>query len=314
MYRWIFMAALSALFAVSAVADSMCGFSRGMIGTKAVGYVWPFSLLNRELNPHSSDCALSAFAEPGMDEPEGDKIPCYKFRHVRTPYIDGGPGWRPMEGPTKWAESEYFALLVFDVEAGFFEVERMSGERVWVNARTPSRVASLETQFRDDVVPTETGIYRGPSFDQPIGQAGRDGLLMEQQGINREAWDEFFRHDVFDLYKELGTFKSGDLWSFLARSVWENGLEMQYRNLHIVIDDDGREWLKADQYVLQHPSAVVFEEDLVGNFDVSVEEKDRLRRLTDNRVESEILRTVYFPHREPNGTIIMVMTDGLGCD
>ena len=69
----------------NAYADSFCGFDNGLIGTKAIGYVAPFSLKTEIYE--AGICELKVHKSPTIDS-ISDILSCTTFQHIPSQYID----------------------------------------------------------------------------------------------------------------------------------------------------------------------------------------------------------------------------------
>jgi len=79
-------------------------------------------------------------------------------------------------------------------------------------------------------------------------------------------------------------------------------LDIRYDVHAIIRDTDGREWLETKEYLG------------LSTYDFFAEEESSLIYNDVQSIRSKAGRTIYFPYREPSGTITMVMTSPPDCD
>ncbi len=298
----------------TAAADSWCGFQNGLIGTKARGYIQPGRLepydLDAGLNPNTVDCAVSVYAAPIEDSaPIGTRL-CHTFHHVPSPYVD------TIESAEQRPVSDYFSFQVFDSDGKFIQIQTHAGERVWVKKLRNSTLQPAAYRYREGSTPSQSASYATPylssAYNTPMG-----GYFRSKDRIYHLAPDEI---DAFLQLKALQPLVTAGIIDpqapekFLELPINKGGLELSYRYVELIKDDEGREWIKAEAYL-----------EITGGYPYFLSEMDHglseaeLQKLEDafrdfKIVESAPLRTVYFPHREPSGTITMVLTNGDYCD
>lgn len=128
----------------------------------------------------------------------------------------------------------------------------------------------------------------------------------------------FFNHDVFKTLESYGIFNPNHIEAGKLATHYGDFLYAAYDVKAIIKDKQGREWLKAEEYL----DISVF--DFWHFVEKALEAEGKTLSQDDHELidsasydetfRSEAGRTVYFPYREPSGTITMVMTDGPECD
>jgi len=292
----------------TAFADSSCGLDKELIGTKAIGSIGPRSLANHKYEYEPPLCELNVFEAPagtGIAE----VMPCNHFMPLRE------------EG----LQSDYYRLKVFDADGIWLQLSLKNGEKKWAQQIFASPTAYPYQHISNDApayvnksIPTQTGIYDEPRLDKPALYRG------QQLGYLTDAWIdwtiplEFFSHDGFKLLKKYGAFDSKHIEQGKLATHYGDFLYAAYDVKAIIKDAQGREWLKAEEYlgVAGYNFLAFIEKNIdVKDKQFSDAENDLINKIVHQGIlRSKAGQTVYFPYREPSGTITMVMTSGPDCD
>lgn len=315
-FRIMSVFALGLLTSSYAYADSFCGFEQGLIGTKAIGMVMPSSL---ELETYETGkCEIKAF-----DAPSGDKgptvLPCTDFQHVPSVYIDGyeTKGFDPVG-------SEYFWFLVFNARDQWVEIALKSGEKKWTLLESqhdaefdyqylPGKEIKLFAQN-----PTQGMMFSEPRLDKPVGYMGQFLRGISDDWIDQAIPHDFFNNEVFQILADNGGFDPNHIEEGKLATHYGKFLHVAYDVKTIIRDDEGREWLKAEEFLtISYMDFWDYVEIDLAALGKPLSEED-LRKINNSELmldfRSKAGRTVYFPYREPSGTITMVMTSGPDCD
>lgn len=320
--RTLFLLATVFALNLSAKADSWCGFEAGLVGTTAIGYVMPWELLpnNTEGNPYTDEvavtCSVSSYATSDPSQATVNTRSCNEFEFVPSRYVpedEENPGASP-----------YFAFLVYSAQHNMAEVRLQTGQPLWVRH---NRSYSFKFAANDNIshghgtihlpsfegAPTETTIHLSPSFDDEtepfVDLLKQDPSLFERNSNIQK----FFNDPVFGLLDALSLYDPSQKRAYLETPSWETQFETSYNGIRLLEDENGFQWLEAEEVLVQHTLWQVNHLDVDG-LDVSDEEKQRLKALAYTSAISDPLRTVYFPYRSPDGTILMVLTQGVACD
>ena len=168
-------------------------------------------------------------------------------------------------------------------------------------------------------IPTQTGIYDEPRLDKPAQYQG------QQLGYLTDSWIDYtiplglFSHDIFKGLESYGIFNSNHIEAGKLATHYGSFLYASYDVKAIIKDEQGREWLKAEEFLDVAPFDFWY--FVEKNLEAQGKKLSRVDHeliidgaSIDETFRSEVGRTVYFPYREPSGTITMVMTDGPDCD
>ena len=299
----------------AAYADSFCGYDAGLIGTKGIGSIPPWGLKDITIELETYACTVLVYDKESKPSPEietaSQSYPCEDFIHMPSPYVDDYKGSKYQPEGFPIASSEYFRFLVFDSQDDKVLISLRTGEEKWVEMKNPGRW-SFPYKYQGEGVkatigfssPTQSGIYSEPRFDSPDRVRGEFIKPLWVSRFGDDAYEKFFQNPFFqDLARKGKINIEGQKIGEFVNKVG-SGFEIIYDVEEIIRDDEGREWLKASErfsqsvfyYDWKHPSP---EDDK--NFD-------------GEAFVSDPIRTVYFPYREPSGTITMVMVDGFVCD
>jgi len=238
---------------IQAFADSFCGFDTGLIGTKAIGYVSPISLETHKYE--SGVCELNVF--DGASKASVMAIhPCTDFQHVPTPYIDGyeTEGFDPLG-------SDYFYLQAFDVKEDWVQISLKSGEKVWTESKYPNS-SRLPYQYvagqrfephQFSGYPTQSTIFSAPRLDKPDSYFGQYFRSMTNiwmnDWIDQEIPLDFFSQDVFKIMAKYDAFNPDHIEQANLATHYGDFFEIRYNVRAIVKDDEGREWLEAEEFL-----------------------------------------------------------------
>ena len=310
-----------------AYADSFCGYDENLIGTKAIGDVRPYQVDMHEYKVGGYDekgyitsrdalCAVKAYDAPSEDlTPE--ILPCADFMHVPSEYV-GNDSDRNLN-----ISSEYYAFLAFDAADGWAELALNEGGKKWVKSKNKRGFDLPYHYISDDAQvtgllshPTQSLIFTAPDLKTRHPYFGDYKRTIGARWLRGVVPADFFDHPIFELLESYGLYDPKKLKSGVLPDYHEL-LELTYEVTSIVKDHEGREWLKAEEYL---GLSLVFLTDRIeyasgkeGNV-FSQEQRQAIRALGSEQHKSTSLGTVYFPYREPSGTITMVMTDGPDCD
>lgn len=312
----------SALFVEAhASADSWCGFEAGLVGTKAIGYAMPSRLApnNTEENPYTDEaaanCSVLAYTDADRSTAIEELRSCGDFEYVPSQNI-----WDE-KNP---AASEYFAFLVYSSVNDMAEVRLQSGASRWVRH---TRSYNFRFAANNDIhfghgdshlgsfegSPTATTMHNSTSFDavtEPFNElVERNPSLLESNPSIRGFFDE----PVFDLLEAVKLYDPSEKQAYLDAPSWDTQFEPSYIGIKLHNDENAHQWLEAEEVLVQHTAWQLDRAD-VDALDISEDEKDRFKALLSKRVTSEPVRTVFFPYRSPDGTILMVLTQGAACD
>lgn len=317
----IFMTALTATFiGTPANADSFCGFDEGLIGTKATGYVHPLALSTHNIELET--CEITVFDTPDESSVATTAL-CTDFLNVPSIYLDES------EAASMAAiESEYFRLQVFGsqdlwVQLAFKDGEN-KGEKKWVKKDYASASDALYQIRSDDSPvqiagshPSQAAIYDAPRLDKPARYMGQYMRGISDGWIDQTIDMSFFQEEVFQILKSHDLFDPNHIEAAKLATHYGDILLIGYEVTDIIQDEDGRQWLEAQEYL--SISYWAFWDYLELALDaqdkeLSAQERDQLdEALSGGEFRSKAGRTVYFPYREPSGTITMVMSDGPNC-
>lgn len=306
----------------TAYADSFCGYDAGLIGTKAIGYVAPYRLKDVVIEPETYDCTVSAYDELPVTNTEittnfkSQSYRCRDFIHMPSPYVDGYNGNENNPKGFPIAKSDYFSFLVFDSSDTKVQISLRTGEKKWVEAKKHADL-SFPYQYKGegiasiigDKAPTQSGFYSAPRLNAPavpitdyIGVYTRP---IPEHIFDGEAQLKFFQHPFFQYLANEGKIKieEGKIAEYVNDI--NSDFEIIYNVEEIIKDDEGREWLKTNERFLQ----------TTHNSDWDSRPYEQEGKNTDwSRVISDPIRSIYFPYREPSGTITMVMVQEGWCD
>ena len=317
---------LAALPASLANADSWCDFEVGMIGSKAIGFVSPASLEpydgedNRYNDEAAKTCELVSYDGPDPELSSSQSRPCAAFVHVPSGYVTDvdqkGLGDTP-------AESEYFMIQVFSHQGDMLEVELRSGDRVWLKS-TRRYLTSFD--FQPNTVIGHRGaawtnlsgeiaasaVFLAPDLDaiDPEVSVAKFQMVYSEDLLERAG--SFFEQPVFEMLAATGKYDPGDTLGHVNAPPWESGFAVGYEVVEVWQGPEGPSWYKVNEYLEQSTYWIVERED-IRDLDVSDAKKALFEDQLYKRFQSEPLRTVYIPFREPDGSISTVLSDAL-CD
>jgi len=299
-----------------AYADSFCGFDERLIGTKAIGSVSPRQL--ESLISETDICMLNLFDTPNETN-EQNTTACMDIQYLPSRFFNyEEEGFDPLA-------SDYFQFQAFDADGIWVQLALKTGQRKWAKQKNinPERYPYYHTTddapvFVNRKIPTQTGIYDEPRLDKPSQYKG------QQLGHLTDDWIDYtiplglFNHDIFKRLETYGVFNSSHIEVGKLATHYGEFLYAAYDVKAIIKDKEGREWLKAEEFLDVAPfdfwHFVAKELDAQGK-KLSRNDRELIDSASyDETFRSDAGRTVYFPYREPSGTITMVMTDGPDCD
>lgn len=310
---------VSLVMSPMAHADSFCGFDEGLIGTKAIG-----SISARQLDAHRYEyekgvCEITIFADPA---PTSAPLvqPCKDFKHLPSANIDG-----QQEEDFNPVTSDYFRLQVFDAEDIWVQVALKDGTKKWAKQKSARptaypyhHISNDAPAFVDRYIPTQTGIYDKPRLDAPAQYMGQYFREMTDAWIDWTIPLDFFSDEFFEILAAYNVFNPDHIEAGKLESHYGEFLHAAYDVKAIIKDYEGREWLKAEEYLdISYFDFWHYAEKKIEAQDKTLSEEDRElleTRFMQDSFRSKAGRTVYFPYREPSGTVTMVMTDGPECD
>jgi len=295
---------------------NFCGFDEGLIGTKAIGSVAPNSLNTHKYEEHV--CELNVYAAPS-DAAEASVISCRNFQNIpnRNAHFDN-ENYDPIQ-------NGYFQLLAFDATDDWVQIASISGDKKWVQQISASPTEYPYQHISNDApayvnrnIPTQTGIYDEPRLDKPAQYKGQQFGYLTDSWIDYTIPLDFFSHEIFKVLKTYDLFDPNHIEGGKLATHYGDFLYVGYDVKAIIKDKDGREWLKAAEYLTVSPHdywGLIDNQIESQGITLSEEERLRIRDAGEGpKIRSKAGQTVYFPYREPSGTIIMVMTSGPDCD
>jgi len=298
----------------TAFADSFCSFDEALIGTKAIGYISPTSLDNHEYDYETALCTLTAYEAPS-ETAEATIEPCTDFINVPSKFETNLP-----------VTSEYYRLMIFDADELWLEISQKTGEKKWIK-KTPSfpnnhipyhYISDDAPASVYDSSPTQSGVYSEPRLDKPAQYNGQQFGYLTDSWIDYTIPLDFFSHEIFKILKTYGVFDPNHIEGGKLATHYGGFLYAGYDVKAIIKDKDGREWLKAEEYLTVSPHdfwGLIDNQIEAQGITLSEEERLRIRDAGEGpKIRSKAGQTVYFPYREPSGTITMVMTSGPDCD
>ena len=303
--------ALSITMSQAAYADSFCGYDAGLIGTKAIGYIAPYAVKDITILPPSYDCTVSAYDEitnSKLVNAQPNSYSCDEFIHMPSPYVDGFAGNENNPKGFPIAASDYFAFLVFNAKDDLAQISLRSGDMKWVkvskNKVFPYHYRGEDTKvFITDSRPTQSGIYSAPDLTSPDRLRGSFDRPIRDWILEGDIQRKFFNHPFFEYLARENKVNFETGLAEYANDI-NSDFAILYKVQSIHKDQDGREWLKASEYLYQ----------ALHNYDWVWESAPQEEGNNESEITSAPIRTVYFPYREPSGTITMVMTQGGYCD
>ena len=313
---------VTVLFALSistqANADSFCWYDEGLIGTKAIGHVSLYKLLSPEALAKTGGCELAVYDDIPVTEAPPTVMACTEFINIRTMNFFGatGPDYDPRN-------NEYFRLLAFSTQDNWAQISLKNGDKKWVShheANTfnfpyfydhPHNSAVLRA-----VYPSQGSVYAEPRLDKPDAYFNAFFRNVYPSWFHGDVLKDFFEHPLFEIMETNGIIDKKDMEQ-PALGPYEDFFHITYHVTDILKDAEGREWLEAGERLSVIPHSVPENvKYLAKQKDIELSEEDmlKLHKIADKEIKSGVVRTVYFPYREPGGTITMVMTDGPNCD
>lgn len=311
---------------VPANADSWCDFETGLLGSRAIGYEAPgsFEPYDWTANPLAGaalkNCQLLTFETPENEELSGTLRSCGDFVHVPSAYVTDENNQGLGEHP---AESEYFMIQIFEARGSWARVKMKEGDFKWLKSKrrhgfslyftrtAAARHRGVAWSLKNEIgVPTR--VYTAPDLravDETV-HAERFQLRYSEEHI--QGAEPFFGQPVFEMLESVGKFDPNNVLEHINAPVWQSGFAVQYLASDVVEDASGMLWFKADEVLTQETLWNV-ERSEIDNLGVSDHDKARFKDTLYKRYESDPFRTVFFPFRTPDGTILTVLSDPF-CD
>lgn len=297
-------------------ADSFCGFDEGLIGTKAIGYVSPFYI-----GGYDYDAGICEVEIVDSKSNQSNPIvkPCIDFQHVPSSNIDhyaDEDGFDPVG-------SDYFQFQVFDAQDLWVQIALKSGQKKWTKLKSQPYGAFPYQYVPGKEIksyaghPTQGMIFSEPRLDKPAYYLSGFLRNITDFWIAQTIPPDFFQHEVFQLAAQYDVFDPSHIENAKIATHYGEFLHIGYDLKDIIRDDEGREWLKAQEYLTisryDFEHFVEREAEALGK-PLSKEDSRRLLQIDYHNLRSDAGRIVYFPYREPSGTITMVLSDGPDCD
>lgn len=313
--RFLYALTSSLLLSLPAWADSFCGFDAGLVGTKAIGYASPVNLDSHKYE--TGICELNIFETPSEDAPSSI-FKCTDFKHVPSLYIDNyeEEGFDPLA-------SDYFYLQVLDAKDNWAQLILKTGETKWVKKKSPGPFifpykyeGNKTTTSTEPSYPTQSAVYSEPRLDKADPFHGHYLRKVTDGWIDSQVNLEFFNSEIFKLMELHGLFNANHIEEGKLATQYADFLHIAYEVTGIIRDEDGREWLKAQEVLeLSYHDLAHYVHNTLNEQDakISSEVEFQIHDIFWDHARSKAGRTVYFPYRDPSGTITMVMTDGPNC-
>jgi len=303
-------------FAGTALADSFCGYDEGLIGTKAIGS-YPPAMMKTFQNDDDA-CQLFVFDTPPQDTSAPEVMDCHDFKRMPSFYVD-----QSLEQGYPTYKSEYFQFLIYDMAGTALQLELKSGGIKWAQLDSKYPVKFTYHYREDDpevsmqwATPTQSAMFEAPDLSKRDPYFGDFYRKMSDRWFDRVVPYDYYSDPIFSVLERYGLFDPNDIEG-MNLSRYADLFEITYETKKIVKDDDGREWLEAEEF-LSIPEFGLFEKI---KKKLEAEEKElseddiaKFIKITNSISKTGPLRTVYFPFREPSGTITMVMSYGSYCD
>ena len=295
MMRLFLALCISVLFTPLARADSWCQYEQNLVGTQAIGYIFPDSGDRNVYDHEKQICKIAAHTEP-------DKIAsielydCGDFVHVPVPFQSNretlkATGFEP-----------YFGIFVFNTNDKWLALRLNSGSDVWIELKYlkaafhhNSGVITPETAKGMQGVSLHEEVYLSPDFASGVPRpdtsaAEHETFLAEtmmQLGLPAEA------------YRTILTSR----WS-------QEFITFRYRVNNLIKANDGSEWFEADEHLVVDATYIDR-----ANFPNLFENREDLPSTVRSQLyTSDEGRTIYLPFKDASGVVISIPTLGPGCD
>ena len=116
---------LSGVLSLPAHADSWCRYEQNLIGTKAIGYVFPYALPGGTYDLDRGVCNIAGRDTPSISA-GATSYACSDFIHTPVEPLPEAATDRVT------GLEEYFSILVFEARAPWLAMRVQSGKTVWV--------------------------------------------------------------------------------------------------------------------------------------------------------------------------------------
>ena len=284
---------ITLLFSSTASADSFCGFVGGLVGTKAIGAVYPQSIgAIRDAND-TSRCWVDVETETG----ERRTLDCWDLQWVSSEYVVEDPeigfdqDWRnPLD-------NDYFLVVIESQNQNRVALRTRSGERIW-GVLADERYAILYDHSGSESSLSELSgwttsdtVYSTPDFQNPVSK--RFGHAEAHRFLAGLV------DDPRRIAAEIETKWNDPGWRY------ENNLgstDFSYQPTAVVASADGYTWLEAEETLAMNvafegPKRAFIKAEAYGT----------------TSFESDVIRTVFIPFRDPDGRLLSVIDNGEGC-
>ena len=305
-----------------AMADSRCEFETGLLGSTAIGYESPAFLEpynqsdNRYNDEAAKTCQFLTFDRIGE---EGVLTDCDDLVHVPSRYVTDvyrdGLTLNP-------SASEYFEVQIFDVKDDYLKARLKSGSDIWLKHSGMVFAYQFDDRFPQGHrgIPwmkphpdlAVSPIFLEPDYDTPDSQTGRGKYQLNYDERWVTSGLAFFDMPVFRLLEALGRFDPSDKLSYVNRPAYDTEFAVQYVVTDFVTAPDGSIWYQADE-IMSQGTLWTLERSDIEALAVTAEQSQAFMALLYEVFESEPLRQVYIPYRDPDGTILTVLSEAF-CD
>lgn len=303
--------------ALVAHADSFCGFERGLIGTKSIGHYPPY-LLKTQNKLGNGPCEVLLYDTLPVLDQAPQISNCMDVKRIPSVYVDQG-----LEQGFPVETSEYFQFLIYDVQETWVQVALNTGEKKWVQSLSDYPLhfpyhykGDTESAPIEQANPTQSMIFTAPDLNKPDPYFGHYMRNVSNYWFDQEVPYSFFEHPLFTELARLNLFDPNHIEQGKL-GLYKDLFEITYEVKHIVKDSAGREWLEADEVLSvsnQYFSWKLGDKLKKQRISIPQEERLKINHTIADGFKTEPLRSVYFPYREPSGTITMVMSNGPICD
>lgn len=280
-----------------AIADSFCEYEAGLIGTKGIGYIAPYSAVSSDADYdyETKVCRMPIYASP--DAEHYRMVDCLDIEafpvlyHTQDAFVSG---LAELGFPITF--SDYYAFMVYEWQRPFGRVQLRNGQAAWIKSRhglggdeyTRTGVVGLHGQTSSPQLFQEadrSALAPAPDIEGPIA-LGFLKLLFDDIGtpleIPEDEWNWFIQSKRDDYYYGF-TYIVTDLLED------ENGALWYVTSEHLTIDAlTSEERHNELQDLLNAPKRVPY--------------------------SSPVIRTVYIPFRDNKDIVQSVFFLGPYCD
>jgi len=281
------------LLAQTAVADSFCEYDKGYLGTTAIGIISPHELSSHAHSEGAKQCFVTV-------QPDADRyarytafdVSCFDIEPLPSRYI-----YTPQNVPADHdpSRNEYFAYMVFKETPKFLELRLRDGTPIFVK-----KPALYEPRFTGEHMigmeglTTSEKLYSAPDITAETHAPNYTGDI-QQSFVSRMVEHPDFDPKQMDVYmtdiEKRNTFR---LWL----------VDFSYTVTAIVTGPDGRQWYKTEEQIKLDTQGAPYPNLRNPDPDADYE----------GTIQSDVLRTVYLPFRDPEGRIESVFLPGPYCD